>query len=327
VRWRAALTVVLLSVCSNIGADDGGIAARPEVQAFIADMVERHGFERARVEDILGRAQVRDSIIRAVSAPGTAKPWHEFRPMFVNPQRIVGGVDFWSENAEMLGRARAEYGVPEEIIVAVIGVETRYGKQTGNYRVLDALYTLAFEYPPREDFFRGELEQYLLFARENGSDPLEVKGSYAGAMGIPQFMPGSARRYAVDFDGDGRIDLWSGPSDSIGSVANYLRTFGWKAGEPVMVRAEVTGEGYQRLLEEGIKPVHAVEDLATFGVTPAEPVPGDRTAALFRLEGADGPEYWLGFDNFYAITRYNRSVNYATAVFQLGEQIKALHAP
>jgi peptidoglycan lytic transglycosylase B len=318
--WTAILCALL--PLSLDGADHGEVALRPDVAAFVNDMVEQHGFDRIELEQTLAQARVQDSILRAVSTPGTAKSWRDFRPIYVNAQRVSRGLKFWDDNAETLSRARAEYGVPEEIIVAVIGVETNYGKQIGTHRVLDALYTLAFDYPPRENFFRGELEQYLLFVRENGPDLLAVKGSYAGAMGIPQFMPSSARRYAVDFDGDGRIDLWTSASDSIGSVANYLRTFGWQAGEPVMVRTDVAGGGYQTLLEEGIKPERTVADMAELGVGPAEPVLGDRKAALIRLEGMNGSEFWLGFENFYALSRYNRSVNYATAVSQLAEEIK-----
>jgi peptidoglycan lytic transglycosylase B len=323
VRVWAAFLCALLPLSLD-GADLGEVAFRPEVAAFVTEMVKQHGFERIELEHTLARARVQGSILRAISTPGTAKSWLDFRPIYVNPQRISGGVKFWDENAETLSRARAEYGVPEEIIVAVIGVETNFGKQIGTHRVLDALYTLAFDYPPRENFFRGELEQYLLFVRENGPDLLGVKGSYAGAMGIPQFMPSSARRYAVDFDRNGRIDLWTSASDSIGSVANYLRTFGWQAGESVMVRAEVSGEGYKSLIEAGIKPQRSVAEMAELGVQPAEPILGDRKGALFRLDGENGPEFWLGFENFYALTRYNRSVNYATAVNQLAEEIKSL---
>ncbi|HSD61723.1 MAG TPA: lytic murein transglycosylase B [Burkholderiales bacterium] len=297
---------------------------RPEVQAFIVEMAERHGFEPGMLQDTLAGARFQASIIRAVTTPGTARPWHEFRANFVNAQRIGGGLGFWDENESSLARAEAEYGVPAEIIVAVIGVETLYGSRMGSHRVLDALYTLAFDYPQRADFFRGELEQFLLFVRDNGGDPGRPRGSYAGAMGIPQFMPSSVRSYAVDFDGDGRLDLWQGATDSIGSVAHYLHVFGWQPGEPVMARAEVSGGDVEALVAEGIKPQRTVEELAVAGVVPLEPLPGDRKAALIRLEGAEGAEYWLVLDNFYVITRYNRSQNYATAVYQLAGEIRAL---
>jgi membrane-bound lytic murein transglycosylase B len=238
----------------------------------------------------------------------------------------VGGVTFWNNHAEKLERARKEYGLPEEIVTAVIGVETIYGAQTGKYRVLDALVTLAFDYPRRSEFFREELEQYLLLMREQGADVLKLKGSYAGAIGIPQFMPSSYRRYAVDFDGDNRKELLQSPADAIGSVANYLKMFGWEQGQPVAVRAQISSERYQEALAAGIKPSLTLSQMKQFGVTPLvglSDLGGERMAALFVLEGKDGPEYWLGFNNFYVITRYNRSTYYAMSVWQLAEEIHA----
>lgn len=324
IRALAAALIAALAFPAHAGKSGNSPLARPEVQTFIAEMAERHGFEPGKLQDILADARFQSSIIRAITTPGTARPWHEFRANFVNAQRIGGGLGFWDENEAALARAEEEYGVPAEIIVAVIGVETLYGSRMGNHRVLDALYTLAFDYPQRADYFRGELEQFLLFVRDSGYDPGGPKGSYAGAMGIPQFMPSSLRRYAVDFDGDGRIDLWQDPADSIGSVAQYLHAFGWQPGEPEMARAEVTGGEVESLVAEGVKPQRTVEDLEAAGVVPLEPLPWDRKAALIRLEGADGPEYWMVLDNFYVITRYNRSQNYATAVYQLAEEIRAL---
>jgi len=321
----AALVAALLATMAQAPALGDQSAERETVRAFVSDMVDRHGLKRAEVERLMSRAEYQDSIITLISMPVTAKPWSEFRPLFVSPLRIARGQDFWEENAGVLSRARDRFGVPEEIVVAVIGVETLYGQHVGKHRVLDALYTLAFDYPPRETFFRGELENFLLFLRDSGHDAGLLKGSYAGAMGIPQFMPSSVRQYAVDFDADGRIDLWGSTADSIGSVANYLRTFGWQAGRPVMIRAELEGEGYRAILEEGYKPQRTLAELAARGIRPREPVSEDLKSALIRLEGDGGPEFWLVFDNFYAITRYNRSLNYATAVYQLAEEIKALY--
>ncbi len=299
---------------------------RPEVNVFIAEMVERHGFEQAGLARIFKTAQFQPAIIRAISQPSTTRPWHEYRPMFVNARRTTGGVAFWNSHAATLQRARKEYGLPEEIVAAVIGVETIYGAQTGKHRVLDALVTLAFDYPRRAEFFRGELEQYLLLTREQGVDALHLKGSYAGAIGIPQFMPSSYRRYAIDFDDDGKKELLQSPADAIGSVANYLKVFGWEAGQAAVVRAQVSGEGYQEALAAGIKPLFTLAELKRLGVTPlveTTDIPGDRQAALFVLENKDGPEYWLGFNNFYVITRYNRSTYYAMSVLQLAEEIRA----
>ncbi len=299
---------------------------RPEVNVFIAAMVERHGFEQAGLARIFKTAQFQPAIIRAISQPTTSRPWHEYRPLFVNARRTAGGVAFWNTHAATLQQARKEYGVPEEIVAAVIGVETVYGAQTGKHRVLDALITLAFDYPRRAEFFRDELEQYLLLTREQGTDALQLKGSYAGAIGIPQFMPSSYRRYAIDFDGDGKKELLQSPADAIGSVANYLQVFGWEAGQAVVARAQISGEGYQEALAAGIKPGLTLAQMRQLGVTPllqTTDIPDDRLAALFVLEGKDGPEYWLGFNNFYVITRYNRSTYYAMSVLQLAEEIRA----
>lgn len=299
---------------------------RPEVNVFIGEMVERHGFEQAELARIFRTAQFQPAIIRAISQPSTARPWHEYRPMFVNARRTAGGVIFWNNHAATLEQAHKEYGLPEEIVTAVIGVETIYGAQTGKHRVLDALVTLAFDYPRRAEFFRDELEQYLLLTREQGTDALNLRGSYAGAIGIPQFMPSSYRRYAIDFDGDGRKELLHSPADAIGSVANYLKVFGWEAGQAVVMRAQISGEGYQEALAAGIKPGLTLAQMKQLGVTPlvqTTDLAGDRLAALFVLESKDGPEYWLGFNNFYVITRYNRSTYYAMSVLQLAEAIRA----
>jgi membrane-bound lytic murein transglycosylase B len=215
--------------------------------------------------------------------------------------------------------------VPEEIIVATLGVETNYGRDTGKFRVLDALYTLAFDWPPRADFFRAELEHFLLLTREQGIDPTRPRGSYAGAMGIAQFMPSSYRRYAVDFDGSGRPDL-SRSADAIGSVANYMSAFGWEAGGLVAVAADAGAERSDELVDLGLKPSIRIDALAEAGIRPRAAVPGDAEVALLRLQGEDGPLYFLGFNNFYVITRYNRSVNYAMSLFELAQALAAAGA-
>jgi membrane-bound lytic murein transglycosylase B len=262
-----------------------------------------------------------------MSAPSTARPWHEFRSRYIDTARIAGGVKFWEQNAAALLRASRDYGVPEEIIVATIGIETLYGRDTGTVKVIDALATLAFEYPARAELFRGELEEYLLLARETGFDSLNVRGSYAGAMGIPQFLPSSYRKYAVDFDGDGKRDLWGDPADSIGSVANYYRTFGWLTGEPVTVPVEAGESMVDAVIAAGIKPHLKVAELRRRGVVPLAPVSDEAEAALFSVETGSGLRYWLGLQNFYVITRYNRSVNYAMAVHELAREIRALVEP
>ncbi len=297
--------------------------SRAEIEIFIGEMVRRHGFKQAELESIFGMAQFQPAIINAISQPATSRPWYEYRPLFVNPRRIAGGVDFWKSHAATLERARKEFGIPEEIITAVIGVETTYGIQTGRHRVLDALMTLAFDYPKRAEFFRNELEQYLLLGREQNADVLNIRGSYAGAIGIPQFMPSSYRRYALDFDGDGKADLSGSTADAIGSVANYLKSFGWETEQTVVVPALVNGENYREALFAGRKPTYTMEEIRKLGVIPRADASGDHLATLVELANEGGNEYWLGFNNFFVITRYNRSVHYAMSVFQLAEEIRA----
>lgn len=295
---------------------------RADVNAFINMMVQKHRFTHQELEEIFSKARIRPSIIAAISRPAESKPWYDYRPIFVNDSRIKAGVAFWNKNAEALKRAHSVYGVPAGIIVAIIGVETRYGQQKGGYPVIDALSTLAFDYPPRSDFFKSELEQYLLMTREDNIDPLKLLGSYAGAMGQPQFISSSFRNYAVDFDGDGHRDLWNNSADAIGSVANYFNKHGWQADEPIVSRAKVSGTQYEKLLDTGLKPSWTPAQLRAAGVTfKGEPGPQAK-GALVELETEDGHDYWVGWQNFYVITRYNHSALYAMAVFQLADKIR-----
>jgi membrane-bound lytic murein transglycosylase B len=294
---------------------------RPGVEAFVVEMSERHGFDAAELRQLMAKARTQETILGAMSRPSTGRPWYEYRPVNVNPQRVAAGLRFWSDNAEVLARASRTYGVPEEIIVATIGVETLYGRDTGKFRVLDALYTLSFDYPPRADYFRSELEQFLLLTREQDVDPTKPRGSYAGAMGIAQFMPSSYRKYAVDFDRSGRTDLFR-DADAIGSVASYMSEFGWEPEGLIAVPADARGERIDELVRMGWKPAMSVEALTRAGITPQAAVPSESEAALLRLEGEQGPIYYLGFNNFYVITRYNRSVNYAMSVHDLARALK-----
>lgn len=304
-------------------ADATSFSERPEVQQFVADMVSKHGFDIDSLTSLFARITPRPSAANTMTGQVVKPPsWTRYRSNFVNPWRISHGVSFWNDNAKALQRAWRTYGVPEEVIVAIIGVETRYGSYPLPYPVLDTLATLAFDYPRRGEFFRGELEQYLLLTREEGRDPSSLLGSFAGAMGIPQFMPSSYRAYAVDFDGDGHRNLWDNNTDAIGSVANYLKTYGWEAGQPVAMRAYLQPDAASDLLSGTLKPEHSVEELAARGVKPAEPLAPSTQAALLAVDVEDGREYWLGMSNFYAITRYNRNLFYALAVYQLSQEIR-----
>lgn len=300
-------------------------APRAELAADIRDfaqaMAQRHGFSQSALEHTLREAKVIDSIIRAMDAPSTALPWHEFRKRHITEARVRSGLQFWSEHAAWLAKASEQHGVPPEIMVATIGVETLFGKRTGNVRVLDALNTLAFHYPRRAAFFQGEFEQFLLLARENGLAINAVRGSFAGAIGIPQFLPSSYRKYAVDFDGDGIRDLRR-MADAIGSVANYYRAFGWREHDAVIIPVDVGDTAIDPLLAGGIQPHMSVAEFRKRGVLPLEPVSDDAQAALFGAETAAGMRYWLGLNNFYVITRYNRSINYAMVIHELSTALR-----
>ncbi len=300
---------------------------RPEVREFIADMAARHGFAEKELLGLFGKAKRQPEILSAIRPPVSprTRSWLNYRPIFVNDRHIAEGVRFIGKHAEALLRAEQAYGVPKEIIVAIIGVETFYGQNMGKWRVADALATLAFDYPPRAEYFRSELEAFLLFTREAKLDPFEVRGSYAGAIGIPQFMPNSYRRWAVDFDGDGVALLRSSPVDAIGSVANFLKSHGWVAGEPIAYPATIRQADAAALVAEGIKPARTLEDLAAAGIAfVADPAPRPGTlGALIDLVTPDYPtEYRVGLENFYVITRYNRSSFYAAAVTDLAQSLR-----
>lgn len=298
-----------------------GIRQRPEVGAFIRELSQRHHFDEHHLERLFDGVEIQEKILAAMARPAEVKPWYVYRRIFLTEERIQGGVDFWRQNASSLARAEARHGVAPEMIVAILGLETNYGRNTGNYRVIDALATLAFAYPRRAEFFRSELEQFLLLCREEGIDPTSPKGSYAGAMGLPQFMPSSFRSYAEDLDGDGRRDIWSNPWDAIGSIGNYFAHHGWRAGEPVAVPAKVRGNEYGRFLGRDLRPLQLLSDLREVGVEPERSLPGSARVRLLRFELENGSEYWLGFENFYVISRYNHSPLYAMAAYQLGRAI------
>lgn len=290
---------------------------------FIDLMVDKHQFDRKMVESTLEKATKNDTILQSIAKPWEAKPWHQYYPIFLTEKRLTKGLAFWQTHRKTLERAEQESGVPAEIIVAVIGVETFYGSYKGTYSVLDALVTLGFHYPPRATFFRSELAQLFLLAKEENFDITELKGSYAGAMGWGQFISSSYRHYAVDFDGDGVRDLLNNPIDAIGSVANYFKKHHWKANNDVAFRAQIEGTQYPALLSKSLKYSHQWTQLQNAGVTiAASTLSKDMSVKLLEFEQKDNKEYWVGLPNFYVITRYNHSPLYAMAVFQFSQQLK-----
>ena len=309
------------------GAAAGAFAERADVREFIRQMVDRHGFDERSLGTIFAEVRPEPVVLKLIAPPPPdfKRSWEAYRARFLDPLRIRGGVAFWNEHADALERAAQVYGVPAQVIVAIIGVETIYGRVTGEFRVVDALSTLAFDYPRRAAYFREELEQFLLLARETGADVFAARGSFAGAIGLPQFMPGSIRRYAIDFDGDGRLDLRSNPADAIGSVARFLAEHGWVPGGPVYYATRIEdGARLAPLIDAGIEPQFSSEQVSGFGVSAMGDVPDGTSLALIDLPNGDAaPTYLLGARNFYVITRYNRSSFYAMAVLELAE---ALHS-
>ncbi|MFA5370590.1 MAG: lytic murein transglycosylase B [Sideroxydans sp.] len=292
-------------------------AELPGIPAFIDEMVTQHQFKRAELVRVFHRAEQRPDVIEAISKPATLKPWPEYRANFVNRERIEGGLKFWKKHEAVLARAQREFGVPAEYIVAIIGVETLYGRNTGRFRALDALTTLAFAYPRRADYFRSELEHYLLLAREQDFNLLEINSSYAGALGVPQFMPSNFRKYALDYNGNGHVDILHEAEDAIGSVANYFKHYGWRSGEPVAVLAKVNDTQKLGALTE-VRPLMGWHTDA--GVAPTAKMDGVLPPAwLLDLTLENGKEYWLVFENFDVIMRYNISSFYALSVHQLAE--------
>ena len=318
---RTAPWLMMAGVCAAVQpVVAGDYEQSPLASEFVEEMTRDYGFAAEQLQELFTKVERKQAILDAISRPAEkVKPWKDYRPIFITDARIKRGIEFWKNNEAALARAEAEYGVPAQFIVAIIGVETMYGGNTGSYRVMDALSTLAFDYPPRAPFFRKELREFLLLTREEQVDPISLTGSYAGAMGLPQFMPSSFRAYAVDFDHDGHINIWNNPNDAIGSVANYFKVHGWLPGEAVAKVAAVAGERVDEGLSPGLDPVKNIGELRELGWSTAEALSDDMPVTAFRLEGAEGDEYWLGLPNFFVITRYNRSVMYAMAVNQLAE--------
>jgi len=304
---------------------DAAFLARADVQRYIDEHVASGQFNRPELEAVFANVDIKPNVLAILDRPSTSHPWYQFRSSFYSERLLNDGVAFWKAHAAALERAKTQYGVPPELIVAILGIESHYGRNTGSFRVADVLATIGFNYPRRAAYFRDELTQMLLLAHEENIDPFSLKGSYAGAMGWPQFMPSSYRKWAVDFDGSGHRDIWTNADDAIGSVANYFHSQGWIAGDDVMVPASVTpGPQIDALIADKFNLHYSATELAAMGVTPQAPLAGNVRAVLVPLEVSPGvTEYWLGLNNFYVITRYNKSTLYATVADQIARELKS----
>jgi membrane-bound lytic murein transglycosylase B len=317
--------VVLVGLLlSQLSYAAGEYAQHPLALAFIDKMVAQHHFDRKKLLALFAKAEKKQSILDAIARPAEkVKPWYEYRKIFITKERIEQGVQFWRENQAILTEVERSYQVNAKMIVAIIGVETGYGRNTGKYRVIDALSTLSFDYPPRADFFIKELEAFLLLSKQQNQDPLSLTGSYAGAMGYGQFMPSSVRNFAVDNNGDGLVDIWTNKGDAIASVANYFKAHGWQYRAPVFTLAKKSAEFNAQLLNTKAKPSRSLNELRGLGISPLSgSYPASLPAEALSYELESGMEYWLGFNNYYVITRYNRSQMYALAAWQLSEAIE-----
>jgi len=312
-----AFCLLLISCTSTINIKD-----TESVDAFIEQMVTQHQFDESELDDLFETVEIKQDILKRIASPSEGLPWYKYRKIFLTDARIDAGVQFWRDNAAVLASAEQKYGVPPEIIIAIIGVETLFGKNTGNHRVIDALSTLAFAYPPRSKFFLGELENFLLLCRDEHINPDDPTGSYAGAMGMPQFMPSSFRAYAVDFDNDNRRDIWHNSSDVIASIGNYFAKHHWQAGQIVAIPVTAKGETYKSALNKDLKPDLSLSELESLNLIISRQLPLDSKVKLLSFEQQQqGEELWAALDNFYVITRYNHSPLYAMAVYQLSLSI------
>ncbi len=339
INFKAQLTISLslllwfyaVSVEAGFGNNNpsGNYSQRAEVKSFINEMVDQHGFDRIYLEKKFATAKRLDNVLESIAKPAEKTlTWKQYRPIFVTSNRANKGKKFIKQYGDVLKRAEKKYGVPVEIIAAIIGVESYYGRHTGKYMIFDSLTTLGFDYPPRSRFFKSELKQFLLLSKEENIDIDEMTGSYAGAMGMPQFISSSYRHYAVDFDGDGKRDLWNSIPDVIGSVANYFSEHGWQKGKVITFPVSLKNTAMVRD-KDTLKPYATLKQFKKQGVTihtdsrvKQSELSDDQKASLFKFKGKYGDEYWLGLKNFYVITRYNHSKLYAMAVFQLSEKLK-----
>lgn len=294
----------------------------PELGIFIDEMVERHGFDEEALQTLFDDAEIRDDILDIIARPGEAQPWYKYKTRFLTREHVDRGKKFWARNRKALLEAAEKYRVPPEIIVAIIGIETNYGRTPGRHRVIDALTTLVLKYPKRKKFFRKELENFLLLTREQKLNPLTIKGSYTGAIGLPQFMPSSYRAYAIDLDSNGSADLATSQADAIGSVANYFHIHGWQPGGATITTPRLEGDLYPWLSDLGTQPLFTPKELTRYGIYSRRKGNADQKVSLISFEEEADIEYRLIYHNFYVITRYNNSTKYARAVAELGALIK-----
>lgn len=324
VRKKLALLAASLSLTVGVSlpAHSEGFKSS-DIDEFINELVRDEGFSKPALEKMFKEVEYKPRIVQLISKPAERRlTWWEYRNLFINDTRIDQGVEFWKKHQKILDQASKEYGVPQSVIIGILGIETGFGRQSGGFRVVDALSTLGFGYPRRATFFRKELKEFLMLAREQGFNPLELTGSYAGAMGIPQFMPSSYRAYAIDFDKNGQADIWGSPADAIGSIASYLSRHGWVEGKPVASKATVKGEKYSTLISGNPRPTRSVNEARNLGWKSQQVLPDSARVRGLKLEGKNGTEHWLTMTNFYVITRYNKSDLYAMAVWQLGRQVE-----
>lgn len=323
---KFCLTILLFSTIFAAEANNAFVQ-RKDVQHFINYMVKEQGFDRKALSAIMDQVQIQPRIIESMNKPYEKKNWDVYKALFLTPQRLEAGLRFWQKNQQALARAEKKFGVPASIIVAIIGVETLYGQHQGNYRVLDALSTLAFNYPQRAPFFAKELKEFLLLCKEHGVSPTQYLGSYAGAIGKPQFMPSSYRFYAVDFTGNGKKDLINDDSDAIGSVANYFHKHGWKTQQSVAQPALISGSANAHIQTNAKFANYPVKKLAAAGIK-SSPVPAHQPsrAGLIELMTASGKEFWMAYPNFFVITRYNSSPQYALVVYLFAQQLQSQRA-
>ncbi len=321
---RAVLALALSLCALNAGAvslDDN-----PQLCSFITMMVDKYQFAPSDLRRWFEHTEIKPEIIEAMERPRESLPWFQYKKSFVTDEQARKGAKFWRAHSAIVDQAAKDYGVPPEIILAIVGVETQYGKNLGRYAVIDALTTLMLKYPPRADFFRHELEEYLLLTRDLGIDPLKMKGSYAGAIGIGQFMPSSYRQFAVDFDGDSKRDLIGSPADALASVANYFHLNGWRVGAPVVSEIRIDAALYEPIASSDLEPRFTPKQLVKYGiVNTSSEVLDDGLVNIVRLQEEDRPVYYIGYENFYVITRYNRSRHYAMAVYELAQRIRNLY--